>query len=225
MEGKRPRAGGGRAGLDFGRQMRQVCEDLVERLPELGHIDMKCVAISISPTRKAGAYGVHASLTPLRFAGGKLVEKRRGRYYKSQSLRDSSGQEMLYILTFYLPRFMEVDFREKLTTIVHELWHVSPAFDGDIRRHEGRCYAHTGSKRNYDRAMGSLVDRWLAGQPPRALYQFLELSFDQLRSAYGRVHGVRYSRPRMLPISADEARRLECDRAWPKHVNDIPESA
>ncbi len=180
MPGEWRPSGMARAGFDFTRQVRQVCVDLVERLPELAHIDLSRVAISVSQARKAGAYGVHASLTPMRFAGGRPVEKRRGRYYKSQVLSDRHGREMLYILSFYLPRFMDVEFREKLTTIVHELWHISPEFDGDIRRHEGRCYAHTGSKRSYDREMGRLVDRWLAQQPPAGV---LSLPGVQLRSA------------------------------------------
>ena len=199
-------------GLILRPQVRQVCVDMVERLPELAHIDLSRVAISVSQARKAGAYGVHASLTPMRFAGGRPVEKRRGRYYKSQVLRDASGREMLYILTFCLPRFMDVDFREKLTTIVHELWHISPEFDGDIRRHEGRCYAHTGSKGNYDREMEKLVDRWLALQPPAVALSVPAVQFRAVAAFYGRVYGVRYGRPQLLPISADEARRIERER-------------
>lgn len=210
-----------RAGFDFTQQVRQVCVDMVARLPELAHIDLSRVAVSVSQTRKAGAYGVQASLTPMRFAGGQPVEKRRGRYYKTQVLSDCQGREMLYILSFYLPRFMDVDVHEKLTTIVHELWHISPEFDGDIRRHEGRCYAHTGSKQSYDREMGRLVDCWLACQPPPALYHFLEYNFDQLRRAYGRVYGMRYARPRILPISADEAGRIQRERARPRLVDDV----
>ena len=182
---------------------------MVKRLPELSHIDLSQVAISFSQARKGGRYGVHASLTPMRFAGGARVEKRRGRYYKSQVLRDASGREMLYILTFCLPRFMDVELREKLTTIVHELWHISPEFDGDIRRHEGRCYAHSGSKENYDREMEQLAHRWLALEPPASVYDFLQYGFEQLQQVHGRVYGVRCGRPKLLPISADEARRIE----------------
>jgi hypothetical protein len=225
MRGEWLPAGMDRAGFDFTYHARQVCVDMVKRLPELAHIDMGRVAISMSQARKAGPYGLHASLTPMRFAQGRPVEKRRGRYYKSQLLYDPNGREMLYILTFCLPRFMDVDFREKLTTIVHELWHISPSFDGDIRRHQGRCYAHTGSKRNYDRDMGVLVDRWLACEPPAELYQFLRHDFSELRRAYGSIYGERYSRPRMLPISADEARRIERNRAGRARSDDIHKDA
>ena len=61
-------------------------------------------------------------------------------------------------------RFMDVDFEEKLVTIFHELWHVSPRFDGDLRRHPGRCYMHTGSQKDYDAQMLRLARRWLRSQ-------------------------------------------------------------
>ena len=46
--------------------------------------------------------------------------------------------------------------------MLHELWHISPDFDGDIRRHAGRYHAHTHSQAEYDDEMGLLADRWLA---------------------------------------------------------------
>jgi len=58
---------GDRRGLDFGRHIRLVCDDLVTRLPELAHIDMSRVAVCFSQARKAGPYGVYASLTPMRW--------------------------------------------------------------------------------------------------------------------------------------------------------------
>lgn len=198
-------------GFDFTRHVRAVCEDMVARVSELAHIDMSRVAISLSQARKAGAHGVHASLTPMRFQGGERAGKRRGRYYKTQVLLNGEGQEMLYILSFCLPRFMDVEFSEKLVTIVHELWHVSPEFDGDLRRHAGRCYVHTGSKRNYDRDMKRLADAWLSAGPPRPVYQFLLYRFSQLQEIYGRIHGVRYSRPKLIPISALQAHRINRD--------------
>jgi hypothetical protein len=203
-------------GFDFCSHMRDICQDFVQRLPELSHIDMEGVAVSASQARQPGPYGIYASLTPMRFEGGARAGKRRGRYYKSQVVVNESGREMLYILTFYLPRFMDVSLREKLITIVHELWHISPDFDGDMRRHEGRCYAHTGSRQRYDEAAAGLVDRWMSRNPPRSLYTFLELDFCQLQRLFGPIYGVRYARPKLLPILATEAQQLNRNVPRPK---------
>ena len=181
---------------------------MVERLPELAHIDLSRVAVSFSQARKGGIRGLYASLTPMRFAGGAQVGAAARSILSAQTLRDAQGREMLYILSFCLPRFLNLDFREKLATILHELWHIGPRFDGDIRRHAGRCHVHSGSQRNYDAAMMRLVDRWLALDPPEAVYAFLRYRFDELQTRFGAVYGTRVARPKLVPIPAAEAAGL-----------------
>jgi predicted metallopeptidase len=186
--------------LDISKRMRAICEDMVARLPELAHVDMSRVAVAFSKARKPVMYGTYASLTPLRFEGGAETGRRRGKLYRMQSLLDASGREMLYILRFCLPRFLDLDLREKLITVLHELWHISPEFNGDIRRHAGRYHAHTHSQAEYDAQMGALADRWLALQPPEELWEFLRLDFRQLAIRHGRILGVRIRRPRLIPL-------------------------
>ncbi len=194
--------------FDFTGQMRTVCQDVVARLPDLCHIDLSRVAVAFCQTRKRVRHGLYASLTPMRFKGGSLVTRRAGRWYTLQRLYDADEREQLYILSFYLPRFMEVSLREKVSTIIHELWHISPAFDGDIRRHEGRCYAHTGSQRNYDAQMNQMADRWLSHCPPEDVYSFLKLSFAELRATHGRVVGIKVRHPRLIPLTTHQAAQL-----------------
>jgi predicted metallopeptidase len=171
-------------------------------MPELAHIDLARVGFSVSQTRNRSKYGIYASLTPLRFHGGAEVTRRRGRDVRVQRVIDSNGREMLYIYTLYLPRFMDQSFSEKLVTIFHELWHISPQCNGDIRRHHGRCYAHTGSQANYDRHMKSLTDQWLsAHQPSDEIIGFLKQNFVELHAAHGGVYGSRYARPKLIPVA------------------------
>lgn len=190
----------GRAGFDFTRHIRIVCHDMVTRLPELGHIDMQRVAISFSQTRKPVSHGLQAALTPMRFEGGQRWTTRRGRRLGVQQILDAAGNEMLYLLSFYMPRFQNQPFQEKLITILHELWHISPQFDGDLRRHSGRCYVHTHSERQYDAAMAELARRWLALRPPREFYAFLYSSFPQLAQQHGGVFGTKIPAPKLIPI-------------------------
>ena len=189
-------------GLNFTAQMRALCVDICTRLPELTHVDMGRVAIRFCQTRTAAGHGVQASLTPLRFQGGSLETQRRGRRWTIQRVRDHSGQEMLYLLSFYVPRFLNHPFEEKLATVIHELWHINPAFDGDLRRHEGRCYAHGSSEARYHAAMHELARRWLSFQPPEALYDFLHGDFSHLLARFGRVFGTRIPTPRLLPLGS-----------------------
>jgi hypothetical protein len=192
---------GGRRGFDFTGHMRLLCEDIAQRLPALGHIDMDRVAVSFAQARKRVRHGLYATLTPMRFEGGSLTTRRRSRQYTVQRLYAADGREMLYILSFYLPRFLDETFREKLITVFHELWHVSPNFDGDIRRHAGRCHVHTQSQREYDARMGELADQWLALGPPPSLYAFLREDFDTLYRRHGGVHGVKVPHPKLVLVS------------------------
>ncbi len=188
--------------FDFTARMRLVCQDMIVRLPELAHIDLARVLVCFKQARKRVPHGMFASLTPLRFEGGSATTVRRGRPHAIQRLVDLSGREMLYILGFYLPRFMDQGFREKLITIVHELWHISPEFNGDIRRHAGRCFAHTVSQEKYDAEMDRLAQRWLSLEPPEELWGFLTGGIEDLLARHGRIVGVKVPRPRLIPVAA-----------------------
>ena len=190
------------SGFDFTAHIRCLCEDVCSRIPELGHIDMSRVAVCYSQARKRVRHGLHASLTPLRFENGAQTGIRRGRQYTCQQLFSASGQEILYILRFYLPRFMDEDFEQKLSTVFHELWHISPHFDGDLRRHRGRCYMHTHSEAAYNAQMKLLAQDWLDRHPPHEIYRFLEKNFDQLEGDHGRVLAIRIPRPKLIPLDS-----------------------
>ena len=186
--------------FDFTSAMRRLCEDITQRLAEFEHVRMEQVAVTFAQARRRVSYGLQAKLTPLRFEGGELVTRRRGKMWTIQ--RWYAGDvEMLYILTFYLPRFLEQSFREKLITVMHELYHIGPGFDGDIRRLPGHYHVHSHSQKEYDRQMDYLVDRYLATNPPEALYRFLRITFRELTAHHGSVVGIRVPIPKLLPLS------------------------
>ena len=187
-------------GFYFTERMRDVVVDMAQRLDELHHIEVSKIAFSFSQARKQTRHGIYATLTPMRFENGATQTTRHGTRYQVQRLYDRKGCEMLYILSFYLPRFMNVEFEEKLVTILHELWHISPAFDGDLRRHPGRCYAHTHSQAEYDARMEILADRWLSKNPPGTMFNFLRLSFAELSQRYQNVYGSRVPHPKLIPV-------------------------
>lgn len=189
-----------RTPFDFSTAMYRLCEDIVQRLPDLRHINMPEVAVTFAQARSHVTHGIQAKLTPLRFEDGALVTKRYGKQWTVPRMYHGR-QELLYILTFYLPRFFHHTTREKLVTVIHELFHISPEFNGDIRRFGGRYHAHSHSQKQYDECMGQFVDLYLAQQPPRELYAFLELSFADLQAKHGGVVGLKVPIPKLIPMS------------------------
>ena len=197
--------------------IRGVCRCLVDRLGELSHVDLSRVAVAFSQARAKTRHGLYASLTPMRFAGGSPTSRRQGRLWAVQRVCDPEGREMLYVLHVYYPRFMDVDFREKLATLLHELWHISPNFDGDLRRHSGRCYAHSHSQKDYDAAMFRLADRFLASSPPEETIGFLRLDSRQLAEQHGPIVGTRIPRPKLFPVEQKPAGYAGLNaRYWPR---------
>ena len=189
-----------RPGLDFTLRMRALCMDITSRLPDFHHIELDRVAVRVCQTRAPGTHGIHASLTPLRFQNGERTIARRGRVWTIEPVCDLAGREMLYLLSFYLPRYCNVSFNEKLATVVHELWHIGPKFDGDLRRFPGRFFAHGRSEAEFHRASSEQARQWLASSPPRELYSFLECDFSGLRRRFGRVVGLALPTPRLVPL-------------------------
>jgi len=185
--------------FDFCQAMKLLCEDICRRHREFRHIDMRRVVVTFAQTRSSVEWGMQAKLTPMRFEAGRLTTVCDGRVWTVQRVYHD-GREMLYILTFYLPRFLNLSFSEKLVTVFHELYHISPEFDGDIRRFSGKCYMHTGSQNEYDRRMAVFAKQYLNRRPARKLVSFLEHDFRGLQSQFGKVVGLRLAVTRLIPV-------------------------
>jgi len=192
-----------RRSFDICTALRRVCEDVSRYHPEFRHVDMSRVAVTYAQTRSAVDWGMQAKLTPMRFERGASTCMRDGRRWGAQQLYQD-GEEMLYILTFYLPRFLNLSFHEKLVTVFHELYHISPAFDGDIRRFAGSCYIHSGSQAEYDRRMVGFVAEHLAQLPKEQFPEFLLYDFAELKRRYGAVIGLRLAVPRLIALDGAE---------------------
>jgi len=165
-------------------------EKVVARLAtieELNHIRPSALMIAVAQCRNRSYFGTHAVLTALRFAGGKReLVKNKYKYVWPRIVID--GYEMLYLITFYLPRFLDVSFDEKLMTIIHELYHISPRFNGDLRRFPGRNYAHGHSTKEYEKQLAPIMQKALA-KYDFSIFDFMTMHFDELQKKYSAIIG------------------------------------
>jgi predicted metallopeptidase len=186
--------------LNLTAELERLIADIVHRHGAFAHIDPARLLVCVSSTRGNGCFGTFARIHPLRFEGGEVSRTvRRGR----QTVRCTmptivrNGTEMLYVVYFFLPRFFDRPFRDKLITVFHELYHISPAFDGDIRRFPGRNFAHGGPVRRYNRLMEEMVDDYLALPESAGRTRFLQEDMAGLRERYHAIVGRRMVMPKI----------------------------
>ena len=180
--------------------MEEVVRDVVGTLEELRHVQLDSVLLSIAHARQSSRHGVYASCVPLRFEGGSPETTVGKRTFRMPALQHE-GREILYILYFMLPRFHEEqDYHEKLATIIHELYHISPRFNGDLRRFPGKNFAHGHSREVYHAAMRRLADRYLAASPRAQGHEFLKTPFEELLKRPGGLVGRSVPKPKAVLV-------------------------
>jgi predicted metallopeptidase len=188
--------------FDFSHHIERLCRDIVARCPEFAHVRTEQVLFGFTQARNRRTYGLQARVTPMRLHGGRLVRRHRGVPYQVQRFV-IDGLDVLYLMTFCLPRFLNQPFEDKLVTLFHELFHIGPQFDGDLRRHGGRYAVHTHSQRLYDLHVAKLARAYLATNPDPNLHAFLRLNFAQLRRLHGDVVGIVVPRPKLVPVPVE----------------------
>lgn len=185
---------------DFTNEVTDYAKLLVQHIEPLSHIDTTRVMFGITISRKGGRYGTYAACHPLRFEGGEQRMKKRGRVWEWPSVK-VGGVEMLYYVDFYVPRYLDLPRAQKIETVVHELYHISPYFNGDLRRlGTGRHAYHGPSREYYDRLISPYVQE-AGALAKRQSFAFLETDFSGLRAQYGAVTGRRARRLRPVHVA------------------------
>ncbi|MBQ9799146.1 MAG: hypothetical protein IJO40_04310 [Thermoguttaceae bacterium] len=193
--------------FDYTNALSVVCRDICAKTPIFQKYDLDYVGFACRRTRNNELHGVFASLTPLLFEGGGLATYRRGSYWKAPDVV-ADGRKLLYVLTVYVPRFLDLPLNEKIRTLTHELYHISPDFNGDVRRFPGKNYAHGASREKYDAVVAQYADAWLARDPDPRIWGFLQYDAVGLTRRFGKVSYRRFRTVKLIRIEREEATRL-----------------
>lgn len=186
--------------FDFGGYLRRLMDDVVVRCGALSHVQVPRILVAATLSRNGRSHGLQARVTPLRFRDGMLTRKRHGVTYQVQRFFQDEN-EFFYVMSFYLPRFLNQSFDDKFITVFHELFHISPRCDGDLRRHGGRYDLHSHSQKHYDRHMADLARAYLDQKPNPDLFAFLRLNFAQLCHRHGGIQAIFVPRPQVFPVA------------------------
>lgn len=186
--------------LNLSAELERLIAGLATELPVFRHIDPARLLVCVSSTRSGGVGGTYAKIHPLRFPGGTRSSRvRRGRRTVTLEMPDIThqGVEILYLIYFLVPRFLDLPLREKLITVCHELYHISPNFDGDLRRFPGRNYAHGSSRKKFNLVVAGFVDAYLSATPEENLPRFLTAATADLRRENRAIVARRMTAPRL----------------------------
>jgi hypothetical protein len=144
-------------------QLEALVADLCARMPALAHIDARRVLVCLTRTRRRAAGGTFAKIVPMCFADGTPFKRDGDVLYALPQIPTPAG-DVRYLIYLYVPRFFEQPAERRLLTLIHELYHIAPAFDGTIRRFGSR--AHGNSRDDYNARLEPLVQAYLAAAPP-----------------------------------------------------------
>lgn len=181
-------------------ELERLIADIAARHEAFFHVDPSRLLVCVNFTRSGTTHGLFAKIHPLRFPDGRVVQTvRRGRATLRCSMPElvHQGREVLYVIYFMIPRFLDRPLRDKLITIFHELYHISPRCDGDIRRFPGRTYAHGGSTKKYNRLMERFVDEYLQLPCSQGLTAFLDHGMAELKERHKAVVGRKMVMPKI----------------------------
>jgi len=192
--------------IDLSSELDMLSRSLVVHFQELQHIDVDKVLFTFSRSRRQGRGGLLARITPLRGkAGSRQLERHRGRFLETWEYPQfiHEGREIFYLITLLMPRFLHLEPHERLATLLHELWHISPSCDGDIRRYPGPRYAHGERGHGYDAQVDELTRSYLESNPELPL--LLTLPAEAWQKGDCRVRGLRIRKPRARLIARRKA--------------------
>jgi hypothetical protein len=173
---------------------------LSRRVEQLSHIRPGQILHGVSQARTRSRYGVYAQCHGLRFKHGRREHPAGDGHVWQWPVIKVRGQEILYYITYFLPRFLDQAPRERLHTLLHELYHVSPKFNGDLRRFAGRNEFHGN---NFDATVDVLLEQ---AMPHIELerFPFLVYNFDELAARHGGVVGNKLRRFNPRRVRAEE---------------------
>lgn len=180
--------------------------DVVKTHPAFRHIVAENILIAISHAN-GSRNGVVAKLRPMLFEGGSKTRTIRGIEYSAPEV-SINGSNILYIVYFHLPRFLNHgNYKNKLSTVLHELYHISPLFNGDIRRFQGKNYAHGNSRTDYEKLINIYTDEYISSTLHPELGLFLKYKYSELKRKHGAIYGDMIRIPRSKLVK--KCRRCE----------------
>lgn len=145
---------------DFTATLQLLIADIAARMPEFAHVRAERIVVVAGEARRAS----RGTIKPLTFRGGRSIDVSG----KRKPIVRIAKKRMLYCITLRPLFFRASTPHTRIGTLLHELFHISPEFDGTL--HQGRRHFEAGPR--FDKNLRPLVKRYLAACPPELLRAF-----------------------------------------------------
>jgi len=140
--------------------LRALILHAAKTVPGFGHLKAGRILVVAGEARRAS----RATVRPLAFAGGKRVDA----LGRKKPLVKVHGRRMLYVITLRPLFFRDSTPRQRVATLLHELFHISRDFDGSL----DRTRRHDEAGRGFEAAFTPLERRFWKRLPPHVLEPF-----------------------------------------------------
>jgi len=177
-----------------------IIQEIAHRSETFAHIDVHRVLVCLASNRSNSRGGTFGKLVPLRFKDGAETVRYRGRLYAMPRL-NHRGLEQRYLIYFYHPRFFDLPPLEKLKVVFHELYHISPDFNGDVRRMGKRKSLHGGLRERFDELFEEEVREFYAYIKKTPYMKFLNMNARALNASFEKIGARRMKMPKPVVVS------------------------
>jgi len=163
-----------------------IIHDMIQSTGEFKAFDLNRMLVCCASNRKDCRGAIYGKLLPLRFKDGAEIIKHNGRFYTIPKLKVNNS-EILYIIYFYIPKFFNLSAKDKINVMFHELYHISPEFNGDIRRMGKFKAAHGHSRKSFEEKYIEFADVFYEKIKETPYYNFLNMDSHQIKSNFKTV--------------------------------------
>ncbi|HNX24413.1 MAG TPA: putative metallopeptidase [Spirochaetota bacterium] len=163
-----------------------IIHDMVELTEEFKCFDLNKILICCASNRKDFRGATYGKLLPLRFKDGSEIIKHNGRFYTIPKVK-VNNMEILYIIYFYIPKFFNLSAKDKVNVMFHELFHINPEFNGDIRRMGKFKAAHGHSRKSFEEKYIEYADTFFEKIEDTPYYNFLKMNSEDIQKEFKKI--------------------------------------
>jgi len=160
-----------------------IIDDIIKTTDEFKSFDLNRILICCASNRKDFKGAIFGKLLPLRFKDGSEIIKHNGKFYTIPKIK-VNNTEILYIIYLYIPKFFDLSPKGKVNVIFHELYHINPGFNGDIRRMGKFKAAHGHSRKSFEEKYIEYADAYFKTIQNTPYFSFLQMNSDDIRNRY-----------------------------------------